>query len=117
MTPCTEDDYPGEVLLGVTPPGHSTYLETLCHSPYDLPVGEIRLRRTGSRASYIRINDIEVIYRTGFGTVEQTFNRNGRVKLHPDGVFTLTFPRPLRIMRIRILIDHESSGLKVYGVH
>ena len=53
-----ESPYPGEILLGTTPPGDDTWLETLCTTRYDGPLKEIRLRRTGHRAKYLRINDI-----------------------------------------------------------
>jgi len=114
--PVQENPYPAEILLGTTPPGDSTWLETLCSSPYYRPVREIRLRRTGRRTSYLRINDIEITYLTPQGFKKEVFNEGGRVKLYYDGVHQLALPRPMRVTRIRILINHESTGLKVYGV-
>jgi len=49
--------YPGEILLGTTPPGHSTKLETLCSTRYDGLLKEIRIRRTGRGGSYLRIKE------------------------------------------------------------
>ncbi|MFC1635687.1 hypothetical protein ACFL5Z_12675 [Planctomycetota bacterium] len=108
---------PEEVLLGTTAGGDDTWLETLCNNPYNRPVREIRLKRTGRKASYLRINDIEVTTLTGRGRRKDVFNQNGRVKLHPGSVFSLALPRPMRIMHIRVRVDHESTGLEVYGVH
>jgi hypothetical protein len=116
--PAAEEDlYPGEALLGTTPPGDSTWLETLCSSPHNRPIREIRLRRTGREASYIRINDIEVTHLTPEGMKKELFNIDGRLKLYYDGVCRIPLPRPMRIVHIRILIDHESAGLKVYGLY
>jgi hypothetical protein len=109
--------YPAEVLLGTTPGGDGTWLETLCSSPYDRPIREIRLERTGRKASYLRINDIEVTYLAPGGLRRMVFNQNGRFKLRHDDVYRLSLPRPMRITKIRIRVDHESTGLKVYGVH
>ena len=111
-----ESPYPGEILLGTTPAGDSTWLETLCSTRYDGPLKEIRLRRTGYRANYLRINDIEITYMTPSGPHKETFNKSGRVKLYSDGIFRLALPKPMRVMRIRININHESTGLKVCGV-
>lgn len=115
--PVEEIRDPREVLLGTTPGGDSTWLETLCSSSYRRPVREILLRRTGNKASYLRINDIEVTYLTREGSRKEVFNKNGRFRLYNDGVFRLSLPRPMRIIHIRILVDHESTGLKVYGIY
>jgi len=112
-----QSPYPGEILLGTTPAGDSTWLETLCSRPYNRPIREIRLRRTGREASYVRINDIEVTHLTPEGMKKELFNIDGRLKLYHDGVCRIPLPRPMRIVHIRILIDHESAGLKVYGVY
>jgi len=118
LHPYIEPDHvPAEVLLGTTAGGDGTWLETLCNNPYNRPVREIRLKRTGRKASYLRINDIEVTTLDGRGRSKHVFNQNGRVKLRPGGVFSLTLPRPMRIVHIRIRVDHESTGLEVYGVH
>ncbi|MCK4292128.1 MAG: hypothetical protein KAY65_02945 [Planctomycetes bacterium] len=111
-----QSPYPGEILLGTTPAGDSTWLETLASARYDGFLKEIRIRRTGLRAKYLRINDIEIIYNTPDGPQKHTFNQNGRVKLHHGGIFKLPLPRPMRIRRVRININHESTGLEVYGI-
>jgi hypothetical protein len=111
-----ESPYPGEVLLGTTPAGDSTWLETFCTTRYGGFLKEIRIRRTGHRARYLRINDIEVTYMTPAGPRKETFNRNGRTRLYSDGIFRLTLPKPMRITRIRININHESTGLQVCGI-
>jgi hypothetical protein len=111
-----ESPHPGEILLGTTPPGDDTWLETLCTARYDGPLKEIRLRRTGRLANYLRINDIEITYATPAGLQTETFNKGGRVRLYYGGVFKLALPRPMRVRRIRINIEHESTGLEVYGV-
>lgn len=111
-----ESPYPGEIVLGRTPAGDSTWLETLCDGRYDGLLKEIRIRRTGSRADYLRINDIEITYSTPRGLVQETFNENGRVKLYRGAVFKLSLPKPMKIRRIRISINHESTGLEVCGV-
>ena len=111
------DPLPDEVLLGTTSGGNGTWLETLCNNPYNRPVREIRLKRTGRKASYLRINDIEITTLAGRGRSKHIFNKNGRVKLRPGGVFSLILPRPMRIVHIRIRVDHESTGLEVYGAH
>ena len=108
--------YPGEILLGTTPAGDSTWLECLCDSRYDGMFKEIRIRRTGNRASYLRINDIEISYMAPGGVAREVFNESGRVKLYRDDVFKLALPRPMRIRRIRININHESTGLEVTGI-
>lgn len=108
---------PSEVLLGTTPGGNSTWLETLCSNPSQRPIREIQLKRTGRKTSYIRINDIEVTYLTPGGRRKEIFNKNGRVKLYHDGIFKLSLPRPMRIVNIRILVSHRSTGLEVYGVY
>jgi hypothetical protein len=108
--------YPGEILLGTTPPGDSTWLECLCDSRYAGQYKEIRIRRTGFRANYLRINDIEITYITPQGLMRQTFNEGGRVKLYHGDVFKLALPRPMRIRRIRVNINHESTGLQITGV-
>jgi len=111
-----ESPYPGEILLGTTPPGDDTWVETLCSSRYDGLFKEIRIRRTGNRARYLRINDIEITYTNPEGPAKEVFNKNGRVRLYSDGVFMLALPRPMRIRRIRISIEHESTGLEIYGI-
>ncbi len=111
-----ESRYAGEILLGTTPPGDDTWLETLCTSRYDGPLKEIRLRRTGRRANYLRINDIEITYATPAGLQTETFNKDARVRLYQSGVFKLALPKPMRVRRIRVRIEHESTGLEVYGV-
>ncbi len=108
--------YAGEILLGTTPPGDDAWVETLCTSLYDGPLKEIRLRRTGSRANYLRINDIEITYATPAGLQTETFNKDARARLYQSGVFKLALPKPMRIKRIRISIEHESNGLEVYGI-
>ena len=108
---------PAAILLGTTLAGDGTWLETLCSSPYNKPIKEIQIKRTGKKTSYLRINDIEVTYLTPSGTRKRVFNKNGRFKLYSDGVYRFSLPRPMRISRIRILVDHESTGLKVYGVY
>lgn len=112
-----ESPYPGEILLGTTPPGDDTWLETHCTTRYDGPLKEIRIRRTGHRAKYLRINDIEITYMTPAGPRRDIFNERGRVRLYSDGIFRLSLPRPMRVRRVRILVHHESTGLEVYGVH
>ncbi len=111
------DRHPGEILLGTTPGGDDTWLETLCSGPRDRPVREIRIRRTGGEASYLRINDIEITHLTPQGATKEVLNKDGRAKLYRDSVFKLALPRPMRITRIRIRIDHKSTGLEVYGVY
>lgn len=112
-----EDRGPSEVLLGTTPAGNSTWLETLCSNPSHRPIREIQLKRTGRKTSYIRINDIEVTYLTPAGRRKEVFNKNGRVKLYHDKIFKLSLPRPMRIVNIRILVSHKSTGLEVHGVY
>ena len=112
-----EDRGPSEVLLGITPGGSSTWLETLCSNPSHRPIREIQLKRTGGKTSYIRINDIEVTYLTPAGRHKEVFNKNGRVKLRNDGIFKLSLPRPMRVVNIRVLINHRSAGLEVHGVY
>ncbi len=109
--------YPKEVLLGTTPAGDGTWLETLCSNPYNRPVREIQLKRTGSEASYLRINDIEVTYLTPMGIRKEVFNKNGRFRLYYDGVYKLALSRPMRVTRIRVLVGHKTTGLNVYGVY
>ena len=111
-----QSPYPGEIVLGATPGGDSTWLEALCSTRYEGPLKEIRIRRTGRRASYLRINDIEITYITPKGIKKQVFNKGGRVRLYHDGLFKLALPRPMRIRRIRININHESTGVDIYGV-
>ncbi len=111
-----QSPYPGEIMLGATPAGNSTWLEALCSTRYEGPLKEIRIRRTGRRANYLRINDIEITYITPNGIKKQIFNKGGRVRLYHDGLFKLPLPRPMRIRRIRININHESTGLDIYGV-
>ena len=107
---------PREIHLGTTPPGHSTWLETLLLAPYNRPITRIMLKRTGSSARYIRINDIQLTWLTPRGLQTQLFNKNARAKLYPNDTFTLSLPRPMRPTRIRVKIDHESSGLEIYGI-
>jgi hypothetical protein len=111
-----ESPYPGEIVLGSTPGGNSIWLEALCSTRYDGPLKEIRIRRTGHKANYLRINDIEITYSTPEGWGRETFNKDGRVKLYSGGVFKLALPRPMRIRRIRIRINHESTGLEISGI-
>ena len=111
-----ESPYPGEILLATAPGGDDTRLEALCDTRFDGPMKEIRIRRSGSRARYLRINDIEITYETADGPRRETFNKSGRFRLYSSGVFKLALPRPMRIRRIRINIEHESNGLQVYGV-
>ncbi len=111
-----DSPYPGEILLGTTPGGDSTWLECLCDSRYDGMFKEIRIRRTGYRADYLRINDIEISYMAPGGMVKEVFNESGRVKLYRGDVFKLALPRPMKIRRIRININHESTGLEVTGI-
>lgn len=109
--------YPEEVLLGTTPAGDGTWLETLCSNPHNKPVREIQLKRTGREASYLRINDIEVFYLTPMGIRKEVFNKNGRFRLYYDGVYKLALSRPMRVTRIRVLVGHKTTGLNVYGVY
>ncbi len=112
-----QSPYPGEILIGTTPGGHSTWLETITSTPYDGFVKEIRIRRTGRRAHFIRINDIVITGRTPNGDViKETFNQNGRIKLYPRGIFALALPRPMKLRRIRININHVSTGLQIYAI-
>ena len=111
-----ESRYPGEILLGTTPGGDGTWLETLCDSRYDGMIKEVRIRRTGSRANYLRINDIEITSITPAGPRVDTFNKSARFRLYSNEVFKLALPRPMKIGRIRISIEHESNGLEVYGI-
>jgi hypothetical protein len=111
-----QSPYPGEILLATTPGGDSTWLEALCSTRYEGPLKEIRIRRTGHKSNYLRINDIEISYVTPRGVIKEVFNKGGRVKLNRDGVFKLALPRPMRIRRVRININHESTGLEVCGV-
>jgi hypothetical protein len=105
------------VLLGTTPAGKDSWLETLCSNPYRKPIREIRIKRTGSKTSYLRINDIEITYMTPRGIKKEVLNKNGRVKLYSGGVYKLDLPMPMIIRRIRILTSHESTGLQIYGVY
>jgi hypothetical protein len=112
-----QSPYPGEILIGTTGGGHSTWLETLTSSPYNGFVKEIRIRRTASRPHFIRINDIVITGRTPNGdVVKETFNENGHVKLYPSGLFALALPRPMKVRRVRININHLSTGLKIYAI-
>ncbi len=111
-----ESPYPGEIRLGTTPGGDDRWLETLCDSRYDGLIKEIRLRRTGNRARYLRINDIEITYITPRGPAVETFNKNGRFRLYQNEVFKLALPKPMKVTRIRISVNHESTGLEVYGI-
>jgi hypothetical protein len=111
------DRLSGETLLGTTPAGKDTWLETLCSSPYNRPVREIHLKRTGRESDYLRINDIELTYMTPQGPKKEVFNNGARYRLYYDGIFKLVLPRPMRVVRIRVLIAHESAGLNVYGIY
>jgi hypothetical protein len=115
--PVVENDGLREVLLGTTNGGDGVWLETLCDGRRDRPAREIKLKRTGRKASYLRINDIEVTYMTRGGPRKEVFNKGGRVKLYYDGEFKLSLPRPMRITKVRVLVGHESTGLEVYGVY
>lgn len=46
--------YAGEILIGTTPGGHSTWLETLCTTPPHTRIKEIWLQRTGNWARYLK---------------------------------------------------------------
>ena len=105
------------MLLGTTPPGHNSWTETLCRSHCGGFVRELRLKRTGRKTSYLRINDIELTYLTPNGPKTELLNEGGRMKLYYSGEFKLALPRPMRVVRIRINIGHESTGLEVYGIH
>jgi len=111
------DRPPAEVLLGTTPAGDDTWLDTLCSNPYRRPIREIQLKRTGRESSYLRVNDIELTYLTPEGPKKEIFNAGGRYRLYYDGVFRLVLPRPMRVTRIRILVGHKSTGLNVYGIY
>jgi len=111
-----QSPYPGEVLLGTTPPGDGGWLETLCDTPYGRLLKEIRIRRTGSTAVYLRISDIEITFLTPAGRAKSIFNRGARTKLYNDGVFKLALPRPMHVIRIRVKTSHKSNGLKIYAV-
>lgn len=111
-----ESPHPGEILLGTTPAGDDTWLDTLCDTRYGGLLKEIRIRRTGHRANYLRIKDIEITYLTPRGPKKQTFNRRGRVKLYHGGVFKLALPKPMKVLRVRVGIHHESTGLEFYGI-
>lgn len=106
-----------EVLLGTTSAGDGTWLQTMCNNPRNKPVKEIQLKRTGRGTSYLRINDIEITYRTQRGVKKEVFNKGGRFRLYYDGVFKLVLPRPMQITKIRVLVEHKSRGLEVYGVY
>ncbi|MBN1972774.1 MAG: hypothetical protein JW787_03995 [Sedimentisphaerales bacterium] len=107
---------PTEVLLGTTPPGNDGWLETICDAAAR-PVREIQLKRTGQMTDYLRINDIEITYQTPAGARKEVFNKGARARLYSDGVFKLVLPQPMRVTRIRILIEHRSAGLQVYGIY
>jgi hypothetical protein len=107
---------PREVLIGTTRRGNDTWLETICDDT-PRPVKEILLKRTGYQAVYLRINDIEITYKTPEGLRKEVFNKSGNVKLYATGVFRLVLPKPMRVTHIRVLIEHESNGLQVYGIY
>ncbi len=111
-----ESPYPGEILLGKTPRGNDSWLETECTTRYEGLFKEIRIRRAGSSARYLRINDIEVSYMTPKGTEKETLNQSARARLYTDDVFALALPRPMKITKIKIAIEHESGGLIITGV-
>jgi hypothetical protein len=111
-----ESPYPGEILLGTTPGGDSTWLQTLCDTRYNGQFKEIRIRRTGNLANYLRINDIEITYATPNGPDKRIFNQGARQKLYHGGVFSLSLPKPMKPHKIRININHKSTGLEIYGV-
>jgi hypothetical protein len=106
----------GPVLLGTTPPGDDTWVETICNGTAR-PIREIQLKRTGQRANYIRINDIEITCQTPTGIRKQVFNKAGRIRLYSTGTYSLILPQPMRVTHIRILIEHESTGLQVFGIY
>ncbi|MBN2591148.1 MAG: hypothetical protein JXA96_14875 [Sedimentisphaerales bacterium] len=105
----------GQILLGTTPRGNDSWVETICTSTLR-PVKEIQLKRTGRRSSYLRISDIEVTYRTPSGTKKMVFNKGGRERLFFDQTFSIVLPEPMRVTRIRILVEHETTGLQIYGI-
>ena len=111
-----ESPYPGEILLGQTPSGNDSLLEVLCDTRYEGQFKEIRIRRTGSGARYLRINDIELTYMTPKGPEKETLNRYSRAKLYTGDVFGLVLPKPMKVMRIKISIEHKTSGLIITGV-
>jgi hypothetical protein len=111
-----ESREPREVLIGTTRRGNDTWLETICDDT-PRPVKEILLKGTGYRAVYLRINDIEITYKTPEGLRKEVFNKSGNIKLYSTGVFRLVLPRPMRVTHIRVLIEHESDGLQVYGIY
>ncbi len=111
-----ESPYPGEILLGRTPRGNDSWLETECTTRYEGLFKEIRIRRIGSGARYLRINDIEVSYITPKGTEKETLNRSARARLYPDDVFELALPRPMKVTKIKIAIEHDTDGLIITGV-
>ena len=106
----------GPVLLGTTPPGDDGWVETICNGTAR-PIKEIQLKRTGQRAGYLRINDIEITYQTPTGLKKQVFNKGGRIRLYFDAIYSIILPQPMRVTHIRILIEHESTGLQVYGIY
>jgi len=112
-----QSPYPGEVLLGTTPPGDGAWLETTCYLKHRRPIKQIKLTRTGTKAKCLRINDIELTYMTPKGPARRIFNKNGRVKLYYGRAYTLSLPKPMRVVRVRVLTHHKSTGLNVYGVY
>ena len=50
------------------------------------------------------------------GRRKEVFNKGGRVKLYQGGIFKLSLPRPMRVVNIRVLINHRAAGLEVIGV-
>lgn len=106
----------GPVLLGTTPPGDDSWVETICDGT-SRPIREIQLKRTGQKAVYLRINDIEITYQTSTGPQKQVFNKSGNDRLYFDGTFSLVLPQPMRVTHIRIKIEHETTGLQVYGIY
>ena len=51
------------------------------------------------------------------GRRKEVFNKGGRAKLYQGGIFKLSLPRPMQVVNIRVLINHRSTGLEVYGIY
>ena len=111
-----ECPYPGEIMLAQTPRLNDSWHETDCVTRYNGPFKEIRIRRTGSSSRYLRINDIEITYMTPSGPEKQILNKNGRVRLYENEVFKLILPKPVKVTKIKIAVEHESNGLIITGV-
>ena len=106
----------GKVLLGTTPKGDDSWVETVCDGT-TRPIKEIQLKRTGHKSGYLRIDDIEITYRTPIGLKKVILNKNGREKLYFDQTFSLVLPEPMHVTHIRIMVEHETTGLQVYGIY